>query len=142
MEDLNEELNKLSKINSASLINLRINNVWLEVNKAAVSGNYFRWNSNLDRIWCELGGDIKESKKGDEEPSDIKKFNKLNVEVSKNLSKLKTKVGFSKTDKDDKINISKTYDSLIKKEFFLRRLMNTQGKGTAYKDKLEDYINN
>ena len=60
MEDINEEIVKLSKINSASLINMRINNIWLEVNKAAVSGNYFRWNSHLDRIWCELGGDVKE----------------------------------------------------------------------------------
>ncbi|KKM99400.1 hypothetical protein LCGC14_1148320 [marine sediment metagenome] len=62
MEDLSQEVVRLSKINSAGLINMRINNIWIEVNKAAVSGNYLHWNSQLDRIWCELVGDIKKGK--------------------------------------------------------------------------------
>ncbi len=144
MEEMSEEVVKLSKINSASLINMRIHNIWLEVNKAAVSGNYPHWNSNLDRIWCELGGDIKESKKnkeGKEEKSqDIIKFNELDKDVSEKLSKLKIKEGFSKINSDDKKNMSEAYNSLIKKEFFLRKLQNTQGKGTAYEESWDDYI--
>jgi hypothetical protein len=145
MEDISQEVVKLSKINSASLINLRINNIWLEINKAAVSGNYFRWNSSLDRIWCELVGDIQESKidaEGKEEVEDIKKFNDLNKDVLTNLKALKIKEGFSQFTKEDKEKIAAIYDSLMKKESFLRALMNKQGKGTAYRDKLEDYINN
>ena len=138
MEDLSQEVVKLSKINSAGLINMRINNVWIEVNKAAISGNYFRWNSNLDRIWCELGGDIKkskENKKGElKEPEEITEFNKLDKEVSDKLKELPTIQGFSKFTEDDKKIMSELYKSLLKKEFFLRRLMNEQGKGTAYQE--------
>ena len=140
MEDIDSEINKLSKINSASLINLRINNIWLEINKAAVKGKYFLWNSNLDRIWCELGGDIKEPKEGKEEPKEIKEFNKLDKKVSEKMKKLKTLEGFEQFSKKDKLNLSELYDALLKKEFFLRRLMNKQGKGTAYQDSFAEYI--
>ncbi len=128
MEDLSQEVVKLSKINSAGLINMRINNIWIEVNKAAISGTYFSWNNYLDRIWCELVGDIK--KKADERI----KFKELDKDVSENLVKLKTKEGFSQFTKEDKENMSKTYMALMKKEDFLRTLMNTQGKGTAYQE--------
>ncbi len=141
MEDILQEVNKLSKINSAALINLRINDIWIEINKSAVSGNYFRWNSHLDRIWCELVGDITKTKKDDKGkevlPKERKDFDKLNKDVSDNLKNLKTKQGFEKYDKDDKINMSKMYDSLMKKESFLRTLMNKQGKGTAYQEEAD-----
>lgn len=141
MEDILQEVNKLSKINSAALINLRINDIWIEINKSAVSGNYFRWNSHLDRIWCELVGDITKTKKDDKGkevlPKERKDFDKLNKDVSYNLKNLKTKQGFEKYDKDDKINMSKMYDSLMKKESFLRTLMNKQGKGTAYQEEAD-----
>ncbi len=141
MDDISGEVVKLSKINSAALINIRISNIWLEVNKSAVSGNYRRWNNYLDRIWCELGGDIqkgKKNKKGEhEESKDIKEFKNLDKDVSEKLSKIQVLVGFSKFSKEDKINMSKLYDSLLKKEFFLRRLMNTQGKGTAYQEEAD-----
>ena len=33
--------------------------------------------------------------------------------------------------------MSEIYKALIKKEFFLRRLMNKQGKGTAYQEEAD-----
>ncbi len=144
MEDISQEVVKLSKINSASLINIRINNIWLEVNKSAVAGNYLRWNSNLDRIWCELGGDVGKNKKDEdgeeEEPKEMIKFKELDKDVSDKLKDFATKEGFSKFTSDDKLKMAKIYDSLIKKEFFLRRLQNKQGKGTAYEESWDDYI--
>ncbi len=141
MEDLSQEVVKLSKINSAGLINMRINNVWIEVNKAAISGNYFLWNSYLDRIWCELGGDIKKSEEGKDgkvkESDEVIEFNELNKNVSDKLKELPIIQGFSKYSKDDKKNMSELYDYLLKKEFFLRRLMNQQGKGTAYQEEAD-----
>lgn len=131
MEDLSQEVVKLSKINSAGLINMRINNIWIEVNKAAISGTYFSWNNYLDRIWCELIGDIKES------ANERKDFEKLDKDVSENLVKLKIKEGFSQFTKEDKENMSKTYSVLMKKEDFLRTLMNKQGKGTAYQEEAD-----
>lgn len=139
-----EEITKLSKINSAALINIRINNLWLEVNKAAVSGNYFKWNSYLDRVWCELGGDVKEKKKEedekDKEKSYMEEFNELDRKVSEKLKQIPTKGGFKQFTKSDKENMVGIYDVLMKKEFFLRRLQNKQGKGTAYEESWDEYI--
>ena len=139
--EVEEEITKLSKINSAALINIRINNLWLEVNKAGVSGNYFKWNLYLDRVWCELGGDVKEKKeKKDKEKSEMEQFRDLNKNVSEKLNQLPTKEGFTQFSKGDKQNMSKIYEVLMKKEFFLRRLQNKQGKGTAYQESWDDYI--
>ena len=126
MEGIEQEIIKLSKINSAGLINIRINNLWMNINKYATSGKYYQWNSELDRIWCELAGDtLKDSKEG-------KDFMKINVEVAKELKDFKDAVGFATfTDKDRK-QMVKIYIALQKKEIFLRRLQNKQGKGTAY----------
>ncbi len=148
MEDLTEEITKLSKINSASLINMRINNLWLNVNRYASSGQYRKWNSELDRIWCELVGDVKEIKNKnkeennnqDEEESDEKKFKRFNGKISEEIKKLKSKKGFSEYSKEDKDIMINIYEAIQEKEIFLRRLMNKQGKGTAYEESWDDYI--
>ena len=141
MEDLTEEITKLSKINSASLINMRINNIWMNVNKYASSGMFLKWNSELDRIWCELVGDVsstKKKKKGeDKQKSDEEIFDEFNEEISKEFSNLKNKKGFDGYSKDDKSTRLKIYQNIQKKEVFLRRLMNKQGKGTAYQEEAD-----
>lgn len=141
MEDVNQEVSKLSKINSASLINLRIHNLWLEVNKAAVSAKYFVWNSYLDRIWCELGGDVGEIKVNEDgsvkEPPEVTAYKKLDKEVAEKMKDWKGEKGFSKLSGDQVKDMVKIYNSLINKEFFLRRLMNQQGKGTAYQEEAD-----
>jgi len=132
MEQIEQQVIKLSKFNSAALINLRINHLWMNVNNYAVSGKYFQWNNELDRIWCELGGDITE---GSNEET---KFKEIEENVSALLKELKDKKGFDSFNNTDKENMSKIYSVLQKKELFLRRLMNKQGKGTAY-DEDDDF---
>ena len=138
MEDFNQDSEKLSKINSAGLINLRIHDIWIEVNKFAVKGDYLKWNYSLDRIWCELGGDVKRTKRDKDgnvfETKEFKEFGELDAEVSEKLSAIKPKKGFAQYTKEDLGKMSGVYKTLIKKEFFLRRLMNKQGKGTAYQE--------
>jgi len=143
MDSSEEEATKLSKINSASLINLRIHNLWLNVNRFASSGKYFQWNTELDRIYCELSGDIQEGskKKKDEDKKSIPdEFKDLNEKVSEKLKELKPLKGFDKHSEDQKTNMKKTYEVILNKEIFLRKLMNKQGKGTAYEDSWDEYI--
>ncbi|KKL64869.1 hypothetical protein LCGC14_2160640, partial [marine sediment metagenome] len=124
------------------------NNLWLNVNRYASSGQYRKWNSELDRIWCELVGDVKEVKNKneeksegqDEEKSDEDKFKEFNKKISKEIKKLKPKKGFSEYSKEDKDVMINIYEAIQEKEIFLRRLMNKQGKGTAYEESWDDYI--
>ena len=132
MEQIEQQIAKLSKYNSAALINLRINHLWMNINSYAVSGKYFQWNNELDRVWCELGGDIVEGSKEE------KAIKKIEGEVSKKLKEFKDKKGFDSFNDTDKETMSKIYTILQKKELFLRRLMNKQGKGTAY-DEDDDF---
>lgn len=119
----NEEL-KVSKINSAGLINATLEKLWLDSYNAMASGSYILWNTKLDAVWAILGGDCRE---GD---NDDKNMDKINLAVYKNGSlKGKAGAGFNKK---DNLNNPIQYLSLMKKALFLRRLQNTQGKGTAY----------
>ena len=143
MDSSEEEATKLSKINSASLINLRIHNLWLNVNRFASAARYSQWNTELDRIYCELSGDIKEGskKKIDEDKKSIPdEFKELNTKVSEKLKELKPLKGFDKPSEDQKTKMRGTYDVILNKEIFLRKLMNKQGKGTAYEDSWDEYI--
>ena len=132
MEETEQQAIKLSKYNSAALINLRINNLWMNVNNHAVSGRYFQWNNELDRIWCELAGDITKGKIED------KDFHIIEKKVGEKLKEFKNKTGFDSFNNEDRKKMSEIYNVLQEKEIFLRRLMNTQGKGTAY-DEDDDF---
>lgn len=119
-----------SKINAAGLINSALENLWSQSHYALATGNYLKWNSHLDAIWVILGGDCKEN--GDEE----KTMKALNAQIYESgLKSFAQSRGFKKIVNP---NISKTYQLLIKKSLFLRRLQNKQGKGTAYETEDED----
>jgi len=124
------ESEKLSKINSAALINLRLTNLWIDANNHSRKGEYSSWNADLDCVWRELGGDT--TKKG-EEPKDFMEITKRLSKVSP-LSNWKSEKGFAEISKDDLTKQNKQYQLLMEKELFLRRLQNKQGKGTAYED--------
>ena len=128
---------KTSKYNSAIDQLKRINNLWQKVNLAAETGEFLKWNMILDRIWCELGGDLDDS--NNEDKKVIDKFSEINTEIVK-LYPLNSGTGktFNPTTKEDVERKSKQYQLLIKKELYLRRLQNAQGKGTAYSDGEED----
>ena len=127
---VNTEVNEtnISKLNSGGLINLRLHNLWVDRHKYARNGDYNKWNEMLDGIWCELGSDVKEGSDND------KKYWKLSLNFSKAIGEKKKKIGFNGTSSEEKTSKTKQKIALIKKELFLRRLQNKQGKGTAYLD--------
>jgi len=91
----------------------RLNSLWEECGRLANHGNLIAWNWRLDTIWRELSTDA--------EDKDFDEIKKINNEIGEN-----------KKDKE------KLYPILNKKEIFLRKLQNKQGKGSEYYDPLED----
>ena len=134
--DLNEPISteKLSKINAAGLINLTIENLWKDCYNAMAKGDLITWNRKLDALWLVLGGDVKEGTK--EETN----FNKIDLQLHTTGSLNHKKVGFQKISDEDSGKIAVQYLVLRNKSLFLRRLQNSQGKGTAYDDGSSDYM--
>lgn len=120
--------NNVSKLNSGGLINIRLHNLWVDRHKFAQAGKYARWNEILDAIWCELGADVKEDSEID------KKYWQLTLEYSEAKGTQVKTNGFNSVGDTQKNSLIKQKVALIKKELFLRRLQNKQGKGTAYVD--------
>ena len=130
------DIGKLSKYNSGALINMRLNNLWVEAHNNKRDGKYLSWNGDLDAVWCELGGDVKEDSDSD------KKYNEIGQDLAK-LSPIldwNNSGQYTSIPKELKLKQTKQYTLLIKKELFLRRLQNTQGKGTAYDDGSSEYM--
>lgn len=117
MEDYNfsteEDTEKKSKYNSAVSQLYRIDSLWQKCHYYRTVGRLIEWNNHLDCIWTELASDSKEK---DDDQFD--KFMSQIIKSSKNRNEL--------------------YQTLMKKEIWLRRLQNNQGKGTAYNDTSED----
>lgn len=128
----NDEVDKISKINSAGIINITIENLWRDSYSCMAKGDLVTWNRKLDAIWCILGGDVKAEDDGD------KQFNKIELDLHNTGSLNHKIVGFNKTDPNISGVIAKQYLILRKKSLFLRRLQNKQGKGTAYASDDED----
>jgi len=142
--DYEDELEQstTSKINSGMLIVLRLNELWKDAHRHSRAGQYSKWNDDLDRIWCELGGDEKEIEVGDKKYKDSSDYmyNKLTLDFANVCTDVKAPTGFQTHDDTSKLSFVKQKQALIKKEIFLRRLQNKQGKGTAYHDSAEDYM--
>jgi len=138
---------KISDYNSALFINKRLNDLWEDANKHKRRGAYSDWNGDLDAVWCELAGDVPEG----EINKDTKEF-ELNVDekkyilITRELGKLTplmnwgSKSGFNASIPQQILLKTKQYKVLMDKEIFLRRLMNRQGKGTKYRDNMDDYM--
>jgi len=128
--DVSDE--KVSKINSAGIMNITLENLWRDSYSALARGDFLLWNSKLDAVWSILAGDCKENDKDDTEMKHIN----LKIYELGNL-KRQTINGFEKLTNP---NSSLQYLWLLKKAVFLRRLQNRQGKGTAYQSADEDDI--
>ena len=125
-----------SRFNSGMLINLRLNNLWVLTHKFARASAYSDWSAVLDRIYCELAGDIGDTE-ADEQST--KKFEAIDDKIAKvgvtNWGKVN---GFEVRDNKTELIRTKQYRLLMEKEIFLRKLQNKQGKGTAYYDETEN----
>ncbi len=121
---IEEDESKTSKINSAGLINSTIERLWIECYTSMSVGDYIKWNTKLDAIWSILGGDCTKDETEDAEMS------KINLGIYE-AGSLKAKVGEGFNKKQNPNNAIQ-YQLLLQKNLFLRRLQNSQGKGTAY----------
>jgi len=145
MEDYEAEVENAttSKINSGMLIVLRLNDLWKDAHRHARDGRYSKWNDDLDRVWCELASDSKpltdKEKKAGALSAD-EEYDKLTLTFAEECGDIEKPTGFQKHSKDAKSKFAAQKRALIKKEIFLRRLQNIQGKGTAYHDSSEDYM--
>lgn len=129
--DLDEE--KLSKLNSGGLINIRLDFLWRETHKHCRVGQYSLWNADLDCLWMELAGEYDEGSK------EYCQFAAIDEELSEtNVKNWGSRTGFDEMNEEQKKLMTKQYRLLMKKALFLRRLQNKQGKGTAYYDGSED----
>ncbi len=120
------EEERISKINAAGIINITLENLWRDIFLAMSKGGLVTWNRKLDAIWGILGGDQVEGDTVD------KNMNSLNKQIYETGSLSHKKVGFKKLESDESTKMALQYLLLNKKNLFLRRLQNSQGKGTAY----------
>ena len=126
------EEERISKINAAGIINVTLENLWRDVFLAMAKGNLVTWNRKLDAIWGILGGD-------QEEDDDVdKNMEALNLKIYETGGLSHKKSGFKKLEEDESTKMALQYLLLNKKNLFLRRLQNKQGKGTAYKSEDRD----
>ena len=131
--DADSEIEKLSKINAAGLMNLTMKDLWDKFYRSFGSLQYHKANIILDCIWIELGGDVIANSPVQTD------FDKIELAVAENFSKFTKKVGFEQNNIGEEKTFAKHYRLLIKKAVFLRRLQNKQGKGTAYVNEEDDW---
>ncbi len=134
-------IGRQSKINSGMLQVFRLDFLWKEKIKFARLGLYNKWNDILDMVWCELAGDVKIKKKDKEDKvkNDFDKFSQLTKDYADTIKSNSNKRGFGNYEEVDLVNMVKQKKALMNKEIFLRKLQNTQGKGTAYDEEDDDF---
>jgi len=132
-KDLNQDPNedKISRMNAAGIINITLENLWRESYIAMSKGDLNEWNIKLESIWVILGGDEEATSEKSVE------FNALDLKLHETGSLKQKTVGFELQKSD---NRAMQYLLLRNKALFLRRLQNSQGKGTAYQyDDQDDF---
>ena len=126
--------NITSKLNSGWLINKRLDELWRDAYKYCKTGSFIHWDITLDTLWSELGGEY------DDESQEQKDYEQLNIQLIGIKNWSSNNPGFKSVGSDEQKEKSKQYKLLRKKEMFLRRIQNKQGKGTAYRESDEDYM--
>jgi len=129
-KDVNTELDdeQMSRINSAGIINITLENLWRDCYSAMATGKLVLLNRKLDAIWTLLGGDVTPGDDTDKEMQEI------DLKIYEQGSLNPKKKGFETHGEGASKTMAIHYVLLKKKALFLRRLQNAQGKGTAYVD--------
>jgi len=151
-EEAPEQPEKISLYNSGMAQIKRLDELWAKIHKYVEGGLLTKWNWGLDRIWCELIGDIPEdtveddddmievdgeeyvASKKEKKQTDIERFESFKIvigNINKDFIEGKTKAMEYQR---------QMYEALMQKEAFLRRLQNRLGKGTKLVDADEDMI--
>jgi hypothetical protein len=143
-ETSEEENQGTSKYNSAVAQLYRLDTLWLQAHQYSQIGDFKRYRFTLDRVWIELASDT--SKKQKETKS--KYENKLMEVNSIKIPFFKEgdihSDEWDKKKKEIKQAITKKknlqYQWLQRYEIFLRKVLNSQGKGSAYRNTSEESI--
>jgi len=122
-----DDFGKLSKINSAQLVNSMLHNLWLDFFRHIREPDYNSANLDLDCIWTILGGE----KESDDRKEAETNYKNVQGKIL-NLGEETIKTGFSKPTTKDIVRYANYKKILMEKALLLRRLQNQQGKGTAY----------
>jgi hypothetical protein len=134
-EEATDEKFKTSRYNSAIFQLYRLNNLWVNIHRVVQSKKFESWNTLLDRVWSELSRDL--SEKQYTEFSEKYKAIDLAL-ISLGQFKDSTPEGWKEVSEDFLKNRINQYHRLMEKELFLRRLENSLGKGSAFKEDIED----
>ena len=121
-----------SKLNSGWLINKRLDELWRDAYKACKNSLFINWDIILDSIWSELGGEY------DDDSPEMQEFERINSQLTNLKNWSFNNPGFKCIVLEEQKEKIKQYKLIRKKEMFLRRIQNKQGKGTAYSDGSED----
>jgi len=132
--DSSKEDGRATEYNSAALINLRINTISTDCTTAATKGRYNLWNEFLDRFWVEVCGSVKKNGK---EEKELKEIN-LRIANFGNLDGAKQN-NFGLMSQEEFEKRIKIKETLIEKEMFLRRLLNTLGMGIKQREEDDFY---
>jgi hypothetical protein len=116
----------VSAFNSASYINQRMHNLWVECKRAWRTGYMDELNGILDVVYTELYADAT--------PEQVKKIK----EFDSNIVQFGFKIRSAKNLKERKEWEMKHAMEIKEKWLYLKLLEKKQGIGKAYKDKFED----
>lgn len=128
---------KISKYNSGVAQIYRLDNLWKNTHSYAFKGDYSMWNLALDRLWLELASDLNNG--------DLKEFKaeyeaiELKLKLSGSFFDVAPS-GFKSIPKDLQIKKAIQYKLLMDKQLLMKRIENSTGKGTAYQDDIETYL--
>jgi len=125
-------INIKSKFNSSLLILQRLDRLFQDSHRHSRSGEYIRWNEDLDRIWVELCDDS-----GEEDEKKLKEINKK-ITTSGLYGLVKPRTDDNKEKLKYLLRLTKIRELMMEKEVFLRKLQKKQGKGIGYEDPEED----
>ena len=120
------DFGKLSKINSAGLVNSTLSNLWTDFFRHIRDSRFADANNDLDCIWTILGGERGIEGEDDEEDYQGIQTKIKNLEIPPIMKDEPTLKDIARYALCRKI--------LMEKSLLLRRLQNKQGKGTAYHD--------
>ena len=134
MEEKIGQVSEVSKFNSGMLLIASLDFLWKQAQSNRRNNRFYDWSLELDSIWSELAGDLKDK--------DFDKFQKVYDKTEKeiqNIGSFKDNLdGFKKPSNGNIKDRNLHYDLLVKKEIFLRRIEKKLGKGSKMKDPEED----
>lgn len=142
---MEENEQQVSKYSSGVSINLRVDALWKDSHLHSRTGQFNKWNLDLDCIWSEFARDLKDledKKKNIKSYEQVKEeFDKFDVRILEH-GKINDKKpeGFREVTQKEEEARSGHYKILREKQLFLARLENNLGKGTTWNTDDEDEI--